>query len=218
MKYNNPMMVDNFLDFMEKGYHKINGKTHSMSAMITIFKRLIKYFELNAKSYELEEDLVSPALKELDIVKIDAGSFKANEYFKNINLCIICPLVNESIFIRTIKDENTDDIKYVIEVYEAIICSNVIINLCFNSPSEGVYTKDILFIRSTGREDGTPIFIYKEDRFHIYNSNLIDMNFDDIALDRKVCYSYLASAIKSLNKEIFDNINEFFLVDSNEIK
>ena len=218
MKYNGLTLTENFLEFMEKGFQKVNGKMHPMSSYISIFQNISKYFELNYKSYEYEKDLVSPYLEDLNIKQITAEDFRVSNYFKNIYMCIICPLVNESIFLRYTKDEEKEDeYKIDIEAYDGVICSNAIANLCFKDNPGGVYTKDILFIRPTGREDGLPVFIYKESRFHIYNSNLIDMNYDDIALDRKVCYKYMSSVIKSLNKEIYDNMGDFLLLSADEI-
>ena len=40
----------------------------------------------------------------------------------------------------------------------------------------------------------------------------IDLDYDDVALDLKIGYSYLASVFESLYKEIFNNLNHFYFV------
>ena len=211
MNFIGPKVSDTFLEFINEGFRKFNNKPHVLTDVVCVMKNISKYFEA---CYEI---MISTNNKDLDkiceeanIELIPMDALKVDNFFEGVTLIIICPIIGKTIFIRVI-----DKVTHI-EVFENLIGGAAISNLLTDeekeAPFSGIYTKDILFVRTSGAPKGSAMLAYRESRFHIYNKALIDLDYDDVALDLKIGYSYLASVFESLYKEIFNNLNHFYFV------
>lgn len=210
MNFIGPKVSDSFLEFIDEGFRKFNNKPHVLTDVVCLMKNLSKYFEA---CYEImistDTTNINKICEEANIELIPSDALKVDNFFEGVTLIIICPIVGRTIFVRVINKVTH------IEVFENLLGGAAINNLLTDEEKDGpfgIYTKDILFVRTSGAPKGSAMLAYREDRFHIYNKSLIDLDYDDVALDPKIGYSYLASVFESLYKEIFNNLNHFYIV------
>lgn len=210
MNFIGPKVSDTFLEFIDEGFRKFNNKPHALSDVVNLMKNLSKYFEACYEIMVSTTSNLDKICQEHNIELIPRDALNVENFFEGITLIIICPIVGKTIFVRVINKET------YIEVFENLLGGAAINNLLSDEeregPFNGIYTKDVLFVRTSGAPKGSAMLAYRESRFHIYNKALIDLDYDDVALDPKIGYSYLSSVFESLYKEIFNNLNHFYFV------
>lgn len=205
MIYNGPKNCDTFLDFINKSFVKYNNKEHPLSGLINVFQQLIRILELEMliDQGEKYEDL---KLNMDNVRYITVTDIRDDDkYFSTVISIINLPLINTSFMIK-LKDIESSE--FLIDIIKGSMLNSMV----FNSVR---YTKDIYFIRTSGK-DATPIYVYKESRYHIYNNNLIDLDYDDIALDTRITYKYSIAVFKNLYEEIINNFHDFYYIELKE--
>lgn len=203
MLYNRgPFNCDSFIDFIERGYYKQNNmmfQFESLSPFIIAFKNFIRYLEVLYLSTEDDPPTFEDANIE-HVRLITTGDLKNPNFFSGVFLILSIPLITTTVLFRlSAEDKGLFDI----ELLRGSMINHVIFK-------ESKYTKDIYFIRTTGDPTGEPVYIYKESRYHIYNLNFTDLDFEDIYLDQQICLKYLIDVFKDLIDEIVTNFNDFY--------
>ena len=206
MKYLNPDMSGDFLDFIDRSFLlKSDGSKASLAPIIIALNKISNFYDIKARE-AMGEDIrnlkSSIVIHPTGVVQQFIENKSFGDIFDKKILAIYVPLEGSTFLISvTIKDRLEVLIDYYPE-YLLVHCG---------LPTFGIYQ---IFYRLTGRKDAAPLLLYIENRFNIYNKAMRKLEYDDIALDTRVVYSFLSSTFESMMVELAENNNLIYIKDS----
>lgn len=203
MKFLTPNAAASFIDFIDTGFIiKSNNQKSSIAPILIALNKISNFYDIKAKE-ALGEDVSN---LDSSIIVHNTGLVEQiieNRSYGNLYngkiLAIYVPLEGSTFLIDfSIRDKLKVNIDYYPE-YILLHCG---------VPTYGLYN---IFYRLSGKESGMPFLIYIENRFNIYNKSMRKLEYDDIALDMRVVYSYLSSTFDSMMNELANEYNLFYI-------